>query len=171
MVNRSALIPSVLVGLLPERERLKHDLKPSLADLRPTFLQDRNLCRSSLHVGWPGGSGRSLILKQICSGLLKAPLLKGRGSLPHFHFVLLKFGFEFFCSVFLLLGRCFRSGRENVVEPLLTFTVQMRHGHQVMKSRNFGQVDFFFYPLPVEMELCQKLIVSIICPKFFRAQS
>jgi hypothetical protein len=37
-----------------------------------------------------------------------------------------------------------------------------------MKSRNFGQVDFFFYPLPVEMELCQKLIVSIICPKFFR---
>lgn len=85
----------------------------------------------------------------------RKPMTSVMGSLPHFHFVLLKFGFEFFCSVFLLLGRCFWSGRENVVEPLLTFTVQMRHGHQVMKSRNFGQIDFFFYFLSMEMELCQ----------------
>ena len=85
-VNRSMLILYGSARLLPERERLKYDLKPSLADLRPTFQQDWDLCRSSLHVGWPGGPGRSLILKQICSGLLKAPLLKGRGSLlPHIH--------------------------------------------------------------------------------------
>ena len=81
-VNRSMPILYGSARLLPERERLKYDLKPSLADLRPTFQQDWDLCRSSLHVGWPGGPGRSLILKQICSGLLKAPLLKGRGSLP-----------------------------------------------------------------------------------------
>ena len=80
-VNRSMPILYGSARLLPERERLKYDLKPSLADLRPTFQQDWDLCRSSLHVGWPGGPGRSLILKQICSGLLKAPLLKGRGSL------------------------------------------------------------------------------------------
>ena len=80
-VNRLMLILYGSARLLPERERLKHDLKPSLADLRPMFRQDRDLCRSSLHVGWPGGPGRSLILKQICSGLLKAPLLQGRGSL------------------------------------------------------------------------------------------
>ncbi len=84
--------------------------------------------------------------------------------------MLLKFGFEFFCCVFLL-GRCLRCGRENVVESLLAFAMQMRHGHQVMKSGNFRQIDFFFYLLPVEMELCQKLIVSIICPKFFRTQA
>ena len=41
------------------------------------FPQDGDLRRSSLRVGWPGGPGRSLILKQICSGLLKAPLLQG----------------------------------------------------------------------------------------------
>ena len=81
-VNRSMLILYGSARLLPERVRSKHDLKPSLADLRPMFLQDRNLCDSLAHVGWPGGPGRSLILKQICSGLLKAPLLKGRGSLP-----------------------------------------------------------------------------------------
>jgi len=81
-VNRSMPILYGSARLLPERERLKHDLKPSLADLRPTFPQDGDLCDSSAHVGWPGGPGRSLILKQICSGLLKAPLLKGRGSLP-----------------------------------------------------------------------------------------
>jgi len=80
-VNRSMPILYGSARLLPERERLKYDLKPSLADLRPTFQQDWDLCRSSLHVGWPGGPGRSLILKQICSGLLKAPLLQGRGSL------------------------------------------------------------------------------------------
>ena len=80
-VNRSMLILYGSARLLPERERLKHDLRSSLADLRPMFLQDRNLCDSSAHVGWPGGPGRSLILKQIYSGLLKAPLLKGRGSL------------------------------------------------------------------------------------------
>ena len=80
-VNRSMLILYGSARLLPERVRSKHDLRPSLADLRPTFLQDRNLCDSSAHVGWPGGPGRSLILKQICSGLLKAPLLQGRGSL------------------------------------------------------------------------------------------
>ena len=82
-VNRSMLILYGSARLLPERERLKYDLRPSLADLRPMFLQDRNLCDSSAHVGWPGGPGRSLILKQICSGLLKAPLLKGRGSLQN----------------------------------------------------------------------------------------
>ena len=81
-VNRSMLILYGSARLLPERERLKYDLRPSLADLRPMFQQDWDLCRSSLHVGWPGGPGRSLILKQICSGLLKAPLLQGRGSLP-----------------------------------------------------------------------------------------
>ena len=80
-VNRSMLILYGSARLLPERVRSKHDLKPSLADLRPMFQQDWDLCRSSLHVGWPGGSGRSLILKQIYSGLLKAPLLQGRGSL------------------------------------------------------------------------------------------
>ena len=80
-VNRSMLILYGSARLLPERERLKYDLRPSLADLRPTFQQDWDLCRSSLHVGWPGGPGRSLILEQICSGLLKAPLLQGRGSL------------------------------------------------------------------------------------------
>jgi hypothetical protein len=80
-VNRSMLILYGSARLLPERVRSKHDLKPSLADLRPTFQQDWDLCRSSMHVGWPGGPGRSLILKQICSGLLKAPLLQGRGSL------------------------------------------------------------------------------------------
>jgi len=36
-------------------------LKPSLADLRPMFQQDWDLCRSSLHVGWPGGPIWSLI--------------------------------------------------------------------------------------------------------------
>ena len=82
VANRLMLILYGSARLLPERVRSKHDLKPSLADLRPMFLQDRNLCDSSAHVGWPGGPGRSLILKQICSGLLKAPLLKGRGSLP-----------------------------------------------------------------------------------------
>ena len=81
VVNRLMPILYGSARLLPERERLKHDLKPSLADLRPMFPQDGDLCRSSLHVGWPGGPGRSLILEQICSGLLKAPLLQGRGSL------------------------------------------------------------------------------------------
>ena len=80
-VNRSMPILYGSARLLPERERLKYDLRPSLADLRPMFPQDGDLCDSSAHVGWPGGPGRSLILKQICSGLLKAPLLKGRGSL------------------------------------------------------------------------------------------
>ena len=80
-VNRSMPILYGSARLLPERVRSKHDLKPSLADLRPTFQQDWDLCDSSLHVGWPGGPGRSLILKQICSGLLKAPLLQGSGSL------------------------------------------------------------------------------------------
>src|SRR5574344_2029139 len=80
-VNRSMLILYGSARLLPERERLKYDLRSSLADLRPMFPQDGDLCDSSAHVGWPGGPGRSLILKQICSGLLKAPLLKGRGSL------------------------------------------------------------------------------------------
>jgi hypothetical protein len=75
-VNRSMPILYGSARLLPERERLKHDLRPSLADLRPMFLQDWDLCRSSLHVGWPGGPGRSLILKQICSGLLKAPVFR-----------------------------------------------------------------------------------------------
>ena len=84
VVNRLMLILYGSARLLPERVRSKHDLKPSLADLRPMFLQDRNLCRSSLHVGWPGGPGRSLILEQICSGLLKAPLLQGRGSLQSY---------------------------------------------------------------------------------------
>jgi len=41
--------------LLPEMERLKHDLRLSLADLRPMFPQDGDLCRSLLYVGWPGG--------------------------------------------------------------------------------------------------------------------
>ena len=81
-VNRSMLILYGSARLLPERVRSKHDLRPSLADLRPMFPQDGDLRRSSLRVGWPGGPGRSLILKQICSGLLKAPLLQGRGSLP-----------------------------------------------------------------------------------------
>jgi hypothetical protein len=80
-VNRSMLILYGSARLLPERERLKYDLRSSLADLRPMFPQDGDLCDSSAHVGWPGGPGRSLILKQIYSGLLKAPLLKGRGSL------------------------------------------------------------------------------------------
>ena len=80
-VNRLMLILYGSARLLPERVRSKHDLRPSLADLRPTFQQDWDLCDSSAHVGWPGGPGRSLILKQICSGLLKAPLLQGRGSL------------------------------------------------------------------------------------------
>ena len=53
-----------------------------LADLRPMFLHDRNLCDSSAHVSWPGGPGRSLILKQICSGLLKACPFQWAGSLP-----------------------------------------------------------------------------------------
>ena len=85
-VNRSMLILYGSARLLPERERLKYDLRSSLADLRPMFPQDGDLCDSSAHVGWPGGPGRSLILKQICSGLLKAPLLKGRGSLHKHNF-------------------------------------------------------------------------------------
>jgi len=77
VVNRSMPILYGSARLLPERERLKYDdLRPSLVDLRPMFLQDRNLCDSSAHVGWPGGPGRSLILKQICSGLLKAPVFR-----------------------------------------------------------------------------------------------
>ena len=60
-VNRSMPILYGSARLLPERERLKYDLKPSLADLRPTFQQDWDLCRSSLHVGWPGGPIWSLI--------------------------------------------------------------------------------------------------------------
>ena len=60
-VNRSMLILYGSARLLPERVRSKHDLKPSLADLRPMFQQDWDLCRSSLHVGWPGGPIWSLI--------------------------------------------------------------------------------------------------------------
>ena len=82
VVNRLMLILYGSARLLPERERLKYDLKPSLADLRPMFLQDRNLCDSLAHVGWPGGPIWSLILEQTRPGLLKAPLLQGMGSLP-----------------------------------------------------------------------------------------
>ena len=39
-VNRSMLILYGSARLLPERVRSKHDLKPSLADLRPMFQQD-----------------------------------------------------------------------------------------------------------------------------------
>ena len=60
-VNRLMLILYGSARLLPERVRSKHDLKPSLADLRPMFQQDWDLCRSSLHVGWPGGPIWSLI--------------------------------------------------------------------------------------------------------------
>ena len=81
VVNRLMLILYGSARLLPERERLKHDLKPSLTDLRPTFQQDWDLCDSSAHVGWPGGPIWSLILEQTRPGLLKAPLLQGRGSL------------------------------------------------------------------------------------------
>ena len=105
-VNRLMLILYGSARLLPERVRSKHDLKPSLADLRPMFQQDWDLCDSSAHVGWPGGPGRSLILKQICSGLLKAPLLQGRGSLLASSNIVLSIAIRFFVStlpVFALL--------------------------------------------------------------------
>ena len=97
-VNRSMLILYGSARLLPERVRSKHDLKPSLADLRPTFQQDWDLCRSSLHVGWPGGPGRSLILKQICSGLLKAPLLQGGVAYMKVHTFRLVFILALICT-------------------------------------------------------------------------
>jgi len=46
VVNRSMPILYGSARLLPERERLKYDLRPSLADLRPMFQQDWDLCDS-----------------------------------------------------------------------------------------------------------------------------
>lgn len=81
--------------------------------------------------------------------------------------MLLKFGFEFFCCVFLL-GRYLWRGRENVVEPFFAFAMQIRHGYEIVECSDLGQIDLLFPAHPIEMELCQQLIVSVLCPKFLR---